>query len=126
MPLPVSDWIDRIDEEASLWAGREDAWSRTRHGSLVYLLGLLRSEGFPADSDQRRELSLIPLVFQEANYDDIEWTDRTAPHGHLAGILAVDLAIQTAGRSRDGLTDAEYDEYVRVGLAAIDRRKRRR
>jgi hypothetical protein len=64
-------------------------------------------------------------VFQEANYDDIDWTDRAAPLGHLSGIFEIDVAVQSDGRERHELTDAEYNEYVQISFAAIDYRQER-
>jgi len=91
-----------------------------RHGALLHLRRALQGTGFPTDRNQLRELSLVPVVFQEANYDDIDWTDRTAPLGHLSGVFAIDVAVQCNGRERHELTDAEYDEYVHRSFAAID------
>ena len=72
-----------------------------------------------------RDRLKVPSVFQEANYDDIDWTDSTAPLGHLAAIFAIDIAVQSGGRERHELTDAEYNEYVHMSLAAIDYREER-
>ena len=68
----------------------------------------------------------MPFVFREANYDDINWTDRTAPLGHLSGLFAIDVAVQSGGRERYDLTDREYNEYVRGSFAAIDYRQKSR
>ncbi len=122
MPLSADDLIARIDEEVSRWTSVGDTVAVARHGALLHVRDVLRRTGFPSDRNQRRELSLAPLVFQEANHDDIDWTDRTAPLGHLSGIFAIDVAIQSGGRERHELTDAEYNEYVETSFAAIDYR----
>ena len=124
MPLSADDLILRIDEEVSRWTrvADADAVAVARHGALLHVRDVLRRTGFPTDRDRRLELSLVPFVFQEANYDDIDWTGRAAPLGHLSGIFAIDVAVQSDGRERHELTDAEYNEYVQISFAAIDYR----
>jgi hypothetical protein len=123
IPLSADDLIFRINEEVSRWTSVGDTVAAARHSELLHLRDVLRRTGFPTNRDQRLDLSLVPLVFQEANYDDIDWTDRAAPLGHLSGILAIDVAVQFDGRDRHELTDAEYNEYVRTSFAAIEYRK---
>ncbi len=122
MPLSADDLISLIGEEVSRWTRVGDGVAAARHSALLHLRDVLRRTGFPTDRDQRRELSLVPFVFQEANYDDIDWTDRAAPLGHLSGIFAIDGAAQSDGRERHELTDAEYNDYVDISFAAIDYR----
>ncbi len=122
MPLSADDLISLIDEEVSRWTRVGNAVAEARHGALLHVRDVLQRTGFPTDRDQRRELSLVPFIFQEANYDDIDWTDRAAPLGHLSGIFAIDVAAQSDGRERHELTDAEYNEYVDISFAAIDYR----
>ncbi len=122
MPLSADDLISLINEEVSRWTRGGDTVAAARHSALLHLRDVLGDAGLPTDRDQRLELSLVPVVFQEANYDDIDWTDRAAPLGHLSGIFAIDVAVQSDGRERHELTDAEYDEYVRISFAAIDYR----
>ena len=123
MALSVNDLISQINEEVSRWTPDGDAVAR--HSALLHLRDVLQRTGYPADRALRLELSLVPSVFQEANYDDIDWTDSTAPLGHLAAIFAIDIAVQSGGRERHELTDAEYNEYVHMSLAAIDYREER-
>ena len=122
MPLSVDDVVSLIDEEVARRTGVGDAVALARHSALLHLRDVLQRTGFPTVRHQRLELSLIPLVFQEANYDDIDWTDQAAPLGHLSDIFAIDVAVQSEGRERHELTDAEYNEYVHIGSAAIDDR----
>ena len=125
MPLSVDDLISRINEEISRWKGVGDGVAVVRHSALLQLRDVLQSTGFPTDRNQRRELSLVPFVFQEANYDDIDWTDWAAPLGHLSAVFTIDIAVQFDGRERHELTDAEYNEYVQLSFAAIDYRYKR-
>jgi hypothetical protein len=74
--------------------------------------------GFPA-SLTKYELSLIPSVFQEANYDGINWTDRTENLGHLSTIFDLDCMFQNKGNTRVDLTDKEFDNYVKFSMKAI-------
>ena len=119
MPLSADDLTSLIDEEVSRWTRVGNAVVVARHSALLHLRDVLQRTGFPTDRSQRHELSLVPLVFQEANYDDIDWTDRAAPLGHLFGIFAIDIAVQSGGRERHELTDAEYHEYVDVSFASL-------
>lgn len=125
MPLSADDLISLINEEVSRWTRVGDVLALTHYSELLHLRDVLQRAGFPTDRNQRRELSLVPFVFQEANYDDIDWTNRAAPLGHLSGIFAIDVAAQSSGCARHELTDGEYDEYVNASFAAIDYRQRR-
>ena len=123
MALSADDLISLINEEVSRLTPVDNSVAGARHSALLHLRKVLQKTGFPMDRDQRRELSLVPLVFQEANYDDIDWTDRAAPLGHLCGFFAIDVAVQTNGRERHELTDGEYNDYVQISFTAIDYRK---
>ena len=125
MPLSAKELVSLINEEVSRWGGG-DGVAAVRRAALLQMRDDLQDAGFPTDRDQRRELSLVPFVFQEANYDDIDWTDRAAPLGHLAAIFAIDVAVQTGGRQRHELTDGEYNAYVRSSFAAIAYRQKQR
>ena len=125
MPLTADDLISLINKEVSRWTHIGEGVAAVRHSALLQLRDVLQRTGLPTDRDQRRELSLVPFVFQEANYDDIDWTDRAAPLEHLSGFFTIDVAVQSDGRERHELTDAEYDEYVDVSFAAIDYRQKR-
>jgi hypothetical protein len=125
MPLSADDLISLINDEVSQWTRVGDGVAVARHYALTDLRDALQKMGFPADRHQQHELSLVPFVFQEANYDDIDWTDRVAPLEHLSGIFAIDVAAQSGGRERHELTDKEYNEYVHISFAAIDFRSKR-
>ena len=122
MPLSVDDLISLIDEEVSRWTPVGNAVAAARHGALLHVRDVLQRTGLPTDRKQRRELSLVPFIFQEANYDDIDWTDRVAPLEQLSGIFAIDVAVQSNGRERHELTDADYNDYVQISFDAIDYR----
>jgi hypothetical protein len=124
MPLSIDDLIALINEAVPRAAPAGDTVAMARQSQLLHIRDVLRRTGFPANRDQRCELSLVPVVFQEANYDDIDWTDRAAPLGHLSDIFAIDVAVQSGGRERHELTDGEYDEYVQLSFAAIDWRQK--
>ena len=125
MALSADDLVSRINEELSRRTRDGGSVAAARHSALLHLRDVLQSTGFPTDRNQRCELSLLPVVFQEANYDDIDWTDRAAPLGHLSPFIAIDVAVQCNGRERHELTDGEYDEYVEISFAAIDYRNER-
>ena len=118
--LSVDDVIDLIDREASRLTTAEDPVATVRRNFLIHLRDTLRESGFPRSSSQRLALSLVPFIFQEANYDDIDWTSRDASLGDLAGFFAIDVAVQTAGRRRHELTQDEYKEYVDASFSTIE------
>ena len=120
--LSVDDVIDLIDREVSSWTEAEDRVATLRRDFLNNLRDELRESGFPRKLSHRRELSLVPFFFQEANYDEIDWTSRDSPLGDLARIFAIDVAVQTGGRRRQELTQDDYSEYVEIGFSAIDSR----
>ena len=106
----------------SSWTEAEDRVATLRRDFLNNLRDELRKSGFPREPSQRRDLSLVPFFFQEANYDEIDWTSRDSPLGGLAGIFAIDVAVQTGGRRRQELTQDDYNVYVEIGFSAIDSR----
>ncbi len=123
--LSIAEVIDLIDREAPCWTQADNRVATLRQDFLAYLRDALGESGFPRKLSQRLELSLVPFFFQEANYDDIDWTSRDSPLGDLAGIFAIDVAVQTGGRRRHELTQDEYKEYVDVGFCAIESRTRK-
>jgi len=122
LPLTADSLISRIDEEVSRQAALGDPAAEARRHGLLRIRDVLERVGLAARLDQRRDLSLVPSLLQEANYDDIDWTDRTAPLAQLSELFEIDVAVQSNGRERHELTDSEYDDYVRMSLAAIEQR----
>ena len=49
-------------------------------------------QGFPADVDAKCRLSVLPLIFQEANYDDLDWSEKDSDLGHLSDMIRIDFA----------------------------------
>ena len=65
-------------------------------------------------------------MFQEANYDGIDWAARDSTTlCQLEELLETDLLTQMAGKRRADVSDAELDEYRRRSLRAIDFRRGR-
>ena len=67
----------------------------------------------------------MPFIFQELNYDDYDWSSRTAPLGGLEYLVDIDVAIWSNGRRRSEMTDAEYGDYWKFCLKAIQHRSQR-
>jgi len=65
------------------------------------------------------------FIFQELNYDDYDWSSRTAPLGGLEGLVDIDVAIWSNGRRRSEMTDAEYRKYWEFCMSAIGHRSKR-
>jgi len=94
--------------------------SKIRQSKLEYVAAQLTAKGFPRSREEKLALSLVPLVFQEANYDEIDWTLKDADLSHLEHIFNIDVQLQNEGKTRNELRDEEFDEYVRLSFAAID------
>ena len=80
----------------------------------------LTDRGFPISKEDKLALSLEPFVFQEANYDEIDWTSKNADLSHLEHIFNIDVQLQNEGKTRSELRDEEFDEYVQLSFASID------
>jgi hypothetical protein len=68
--------------------------------------------GFPQSHADKRKLSLIPLLFQEANYDNIDWTNRVAYLEHLNDFFELDCMFQNEGKNRADLGEEEFKAYI--------------
>jgi hypothetical protein len=89
-----------------------DPVGRVRQDSARRIQAALESGGYPAREADQLELSIIPYVFQEANYDDIDWWSRdSAKHGQLKRLLEIDFLTQMAGKRREDASDAEIEDY---------------
>jgi len=117
--LCVDDVIALIKQEASRLPPDDDSVASMRHWALLNALAVLGETGFPTDRELQLDTSLVPFIFQEANYDDIDWTSRLAPLHHLSEMFLIDIAVQTGGRERHELDDKEYKDYVSKSNAAI-------
>src|SRR5262245_29011759 len=61
----------------------------------------LAARGYPDNEPDQLELSIVPFVFQEANYDGIDWADRdSARLFQLREMLDIDFLTQMAGLRR--------------------------
>ena len=120
----VDEMVPLIEQEISRLLPEDDSVAAVRQEALRHVLMVLRESGFPKDKKQRLDVSLVPFVFQEANYDDIDWTNRQASLHHLSGILSIDIMVQMGGRERHELNDDDYQDYVAISFAAIRGRSR--
>ena len=82
----------------------------------------MTTQGWPERQEDRLALSLVPLVLQEANYDDIEWTVQAAPLGNLEPLFCIDVLVQSKGRTRAELSKDAFSEYVQLSFASIGSR----
>ena len=64
-------------------------------------------------------------MFQEANYDGIDWWSRdSAKHAQLKTLLEIDFLTQMAGKRREDASDTEIEDYRLRSRRAIDFRRR--
>ena len=67
---------------------------------VIRIQTYLEFVGFPQAESVKRRLSLIPLIFQEANYDNIDFCNRSACLEQLADFYELDCMFQNEGTSR--------------------------
>jgi hypothetical protein len=79
------------------------------------------SGGFPP-RQECEPLSLIPFIFQEANYDGIDWVQQGVDLAQLTPLFEIDACIWSRGRSLKEFSKAEHAEYVAAALHAIKAR----
>ena len=79
------------------------------------------SGGFPRREDYE-SLSLVPFIFQEANYDGIDWTQQGADLAQLTSLFEIDACVWSGGRFLGEFSKAEHAEYVAAALRAIQAR----
>jgi hypothetical protein len=91
---------------------------------LLSIREFLGDSGFPRTFAQKNSLSLIPFIFQEANYDNIDWSAQDADLGHLAALFEVDAEVMCAGAARRALGIAEFAAYLAQSHDIIDCHKR--
>ena len=114
-----------IAEARKLAAGAPNkdpvALVRQRHAAMI--ADALAPGGFPVSEGEKARLSLVPLVFQEANYDDIGWMLQNENLRQLSGFLELDYLVQSGGRSRAEASPAEFAAYVEAAFRAIRMRR---
>jgi hypothetical protein len=98
-----------------------DPIGNVRLRQLLLMEDCLNAIGFPAEPDHKARVSLVPYIFQEANYDDISWTDQQAELGHLSSYFELDFMVQNQGRERSEVTAEEFKRYVDEAFQFIDR-----
>jgi hypothetical protein len=95
-----------------------------RYAQLIHIIGALDGGSYAAEEDRLVALSIIPFVFQEANWDGIDWWARdSSKHHRLKEILEIDFLTQMAGKRRADASDAEIETYRLRSHRAIDHRR---
>ena len=125
MPLDSNDILTMIDEAL---AGRDadtGSVSGLRRHFLTDLRTTVQEHGLPLPDKEKLDACIMPFIFQELNYDDYDWSSRTAPLGELEEVVDIDVAIWSNGRRRSEMTDAEYQNYWQFCMSAIRHRSKR-
>ena len=91
----------------------------TRLFAVGRIADFLETDGFPSTEDENASLSLVPFIFQEANYDDIDWSQKGSDLRQLRRFFELDLLVHFAGRERSEITDIDYAQYYASSLKAI-------
>ena len=79
---------------------------------VIRIQTYLEFVGFPQAESAKRRLSLIPLIFQEANYDNIDFSNRSACLEQLADFYELDCMFQNEGTGRAELDDKTFKAYI--------------
>jgi hypothetical protein len=97
-----------------------DPIGNVRVRQLLLMEDCLNSIGFPAHAEHKARVSLVPYIFQEANYDDLSWTDQQADLGHLKAYFELDFMVQNQGSERSEASANAFQQYVEDSLGFID------
>src|SRR5262249_2901210 len=95
---------------------------RVRAYAITQIRTFLLQGRFPTTEEDLFELSLVPFIFQEANYDGIDWGRGTSRYGHLQDLFDLDFYLAFGGRERGEITEAESSAYWDRCHRFIDRR----
>ncbi len=90
----------------------------TRRIAVGRIAEHLATKGFPSTEAEKISLSLIPFIFQEANYDDINWSRKDSDLQHLESFFELDLLVHFSGRERSDINDDDYAQYYAFCLNA--------
>jgi hypothetical protein len=103
-----------------------DPIGNSRLRQLLLMEDCLVAIGFPTEDEHKARVSLVPYIFQEANYDDLSWTDQLADLGHLSDYFELDFMLQNQGKERRDVTPQEFENYVSDSFKFIDRKQAQR
>lgn len=122
MAKTLAEVIELIDTRLGeyLTAESRQGIVAVRADVIQRIRSTLASRGFPRTLEDRARLSLIPFIFQEANYDGISWGDENEDFGHLQSFFDLDFHVAFAGRERHEVSPAERDAYWTESMAFID------
>lgn len=109
---------EKLSEVIRTYSG-SDGISQFRASILRNVRDHYNSWGFPEKLSKYR-LSIVPATFQETSYDDITWTNRTEDLRHLETLFQVDCMFHNNGKSREELSDSEFNDYINFSRRAID------
>ncbi len=124
MLLTPEDIILKIDTLIQELSSHNNSVSNARIVALNRLRSHVFEKGFSTE-EQYLSLSLIPLIFQEANYDEISWTDQKEALDRLEPFFTIDVANWSHGKTRAELSPAEHEAYVSQAFKAIKFRLRK-
>ena len=121
---PMEEFIENINRLIKGYSGTEHI-GRTRYSILSQIKTVYLNDGYPS-KHSIYDLSLIPFVFQECNYDDIWWGGQNEDLRHLSTILELDFMFHNEGKKRNEVSLAELGDYVDFSLKAIDHKTNRK
>jgi hypothetical protein len=121
VPLQPTEVVDFIRRRLA-WseAQAENAIQARRAAQVRNIRLFLETQGFPTTATERCRLSLVPLIFQEANYDGIHWSAKMADLEHLADLFTLDFYVASGGLTRSESDEATYQRYIGEAHRCID------
>ena len=119
----IDQVIEMVDAALRLRSSSDDAVTSIRRSWLQTVREHLATRGFALTEEDKRDLCLMPVVFQELNYDGFSWSKRENPLGALEDIVEIDVVVWSGGFCRSEISDSEYRRYWRHCLNTIDYRQ---
>lgn len=120
----MDEFITNINRLIKGYSGTEHIGS-IRHSILSQMKTVYLNSGYPS-KHSLGELSLIPFLFQECNYDDIWWGGQNEDLRHLSTILELDFMFHNEGKKRNEVSLAQFEDYVDFSFKAIDHKINRK
>lgn len=101
-----------------------EGFRRARQRRAGEVADALAAKGFPETDAERAARSLVPLLFQEADYDDVDWTSQAADLRQLQGSFELDHLAQSGGLTRKEASAAAFADYIKASFRAIEAQRR--
>jgi hypothetical protein len=110
---------DYFGENYEHGKGKIDSVGLIRFKVLQRVREVLTTKGFPVTLEEAAAVSLVPSCLQEANYDNLLWTDQDTNLWQLQPFFDIDYMVQNRGMDRVDATEQQFIDYVKRSLEII-------